>query len=401
MIAMNPGGVSTRILGLQVSSLVSIWFFLSAFYYAGNFLSGNLIVGVDEDLVHRLAKYAVALLICFVYLLVRPSWNLLSFYSFIAILSISFIFMAGSGLDVLYPVTLLLVICSFAGFTYISADLPDRDVSTILDYVIYSAFLVSLITFYEYYFMWPVLGGYWEATGGYRSVSTLLNPNNLGVYLGCALIILFLRKKFPLWIRVCFILSISAAMLMSGSRTAVVSLILPVLFGAIFNGFFKVRVKPLILLFLLSLCLLVYLSVNAFSFYDFGGRFSDMQTASIRLAKYSHFLLSFDYTYFTPDFNSARTYYVSESSYFHFLNSFGLLISLLFCVFCVFLFRPDLGRAKAGPSIRVLAFIFFYYLIVFFFENAFLSFPNNQLFFFAAGALMRPIKYTAEQKVYI
>lgn len=379
---------------LRVTTLLSLWFFLSAFYYLGNFLSGEVIVGLDESLVHKLLKYFFALFVCSLFLVYKKLWNLLFFYVCLSFFMVFFVFFGFDDLDVVYPIALLSVVFSFIGFTYISAGISEHDLSDVLDCIVLSAFLVSLISFYEYFFMWPILGGYWEATGGYRSISTLLNPNNLGVYLGAALIILILRPSFSPCLRVLVVFSISAALLMSGSRTAVVSLFMPVFIGAIFNGLLKSSAKLLLVLFLPFLGVLIGLILYASGVEGLGGRFSDMQTASIRLDKYGYFLSSFDYSYFFPDFSSSRFFYVSESSYFHFVNAFGLLVSFLFVLLLLCSFRPDFSRIGGSVSRKALFFVFIYYLIVFLFENALVSFPNNQLFFFAAGALLRPVRFS-------
>lgn len=395
----NLSGMKEKSGKLRIAKLLSLWFFLSAFYYLGSFLSGEVIVGLDESLAHKLLKYVFAFFVCSLFLVNKRLWNLLFFYVCLSFFMVFFVFFGFDGLDVVYPVALLVVVFSFIGFTYISAGISEHDLSDVLDCIVFSAFFVSLISFYEYFFMWPILGGYWEATGGYRSIATLLNPNNLGVYLGAALIMLIMRPRFSPYLRVLFVISILAALLMSGSRTAIVSLFFPVFIAILLSGSLKAGAKLFLALFLPFLAVLIGLIIYASGVEGLGGRFSDMQTASIRLDKYGYFLSSFDYSYFFPDFSLSRFLYVSESSYFHFVNTFGLLLSFLFVLLVLFSFRPDFSQVGDSVSRKALFFVFIYYLIVFLFENALVSFPNNQLFFFAAGALLRPVRFSMALKV--
>jgi len=387
---VDLGCVKEKLGRLRVAMLLPLWFFLSAFYYLGNFLTGRVLVELNDDLAHRLLKYVIAFFVCSFFVVSKRLWGVLFIYAFLSLCMVVFVFFGIYGLDVLYPIALLLVVFSFIGFTYISATISENDLSGVLDVIVISAFLVSIISFYEYFFMWSILGEYWKENGGYRSISTLLNPNNLGVYLGAALIILILRPRFSSCLRILFIFTVLAALLMSGSRTAIVSLFIPVFIGFFFNGSPRVSSRIYLLLFFSFLVFLVALIVH-FGGGGLGGRLSDMQSASIRLNKYIYFMSSFDYTYLFPDFSSSRFYYVSESSYFHFINAFGLLMSSLLAIVLLFFLRVDVSRVGDSLSRRVLLFVFIYYLTVFLFENAIVSFPNNQLFFFAAGALLRPV----------
>lgn len=365
------------------------WLFISAFYYLGNFISGQLLVPPDDDAVHRVMKYAIAFSVCAFFLYAYRLWAGFLLYTFIFFVFLPFLYWHVEGENVFYAVGLFLVIFSFAGFFFIAQQLTDTELNSVLNVFIISAFFVSLVSFYEYFFMWPVLGDYWLATGGYRSVSTLLNPNNLGIYLGAAIIVLLIRKPYSLIFRVMVGGVVFCALIMSGSRTALVSIIIPLFFALVFSRFLVVRVRVLILGFaglaLLSALLFVV------PWLDVASSFRGTETASIRLDKYAYFIGSFDSSYLEPDFSEERFFYTSENSYFHILNSLGLIFVLLLLLGGLF-FKLDTSRSKEDPSAKAVSYLLLYYLIAFCFENVIVSFPNNQLFFFAAGIFLQPLR---------
>lgn len=366
------------------------WFFASPFYYFWNFYTGSLIIDLDEGVFHRLLKYLVAISICAFFFLKRGYLHLLLIYLFLSIALTCFLFLGVYSYDVRTQVTLLLIFISFSGFMLFPTYMSDKELDLILDAVVISSVLVSLITFYEYFYMWPVLGDYWRATGGYRSVSTMLNPNNLGVYLGVCLLILLLHNKYSVFLRFLAVTIVAAAFVMSGSRTAVVSLVLPMFCGLLFLPDFKIRLNFLFFL----ICLGVFSIVSLFFVLHVdwlpSGRYFDMKTAIIRLDKYFSYLYLFDFSYIVPDFTSERSYYVSESSYFYFINTFGVIFSFFLILVYLIFFRLNNGFLSFNGPRRVLTFVVLYYIVCFLFENMIASFPNNQLFFFALGVILLP-----------
>lgn len=377
----NPKGVSVI--------LLKGWLFISAFYYLGNLISGQLLVPPDDDALHRIMKYAIAFSVCAFFLYAYRLWTGFLFCIFIFFVFLPFFYWYAEGENVVYAIGLFLVFFSFAGFFFIAQHLTNTELNGVLNIFIFSAFFVSLVSFYEYFFMWPVLGDYWLATGGYRSVSTLLNPNNLGVYLGGAIVVLLISKPYSLIFRMVVGGVVFCALIMSGSRTALVSVVVPLFFALVFSRFLVVRINVLILGFagLALLSALLFLA----PWLDVASGFRGTETASIRLDKYAYFISSFDSSYLEPDFSEDRFFYTSENSYFHMLNSLGLIVVLLLLLGGLF-FKLDTSRSKEGPSAKAMSYLFLYYLIAFCFENVIVSFPNNQLFFFAAGIFLQPLR---------
>lgn len=374
--------------------LLALWVFLSAFYYVGNLLSGNLLVGQSEDFFSRIIKYLVSFGFLVAAFFIFRLYSLLILVAFFSVVLLLLILLWILGYSVFTQMSLLLIFISFSGLVYFFQCLEQSDVEIILDSLVLSAFVVSIISFYEYFFMWPVLGEYWLATGGYRSVSTLLNPNNLGMYLGAALVVVSLRDRFHFLFRTLLFVVIFLALIMSGSRTALVSLIVPVSLGLLFSQGFKVKVTAFLLYGVFFFCLIVamFVFVLVDGVPDPSSRISDTYTASLRIEKYITYVTSIDTSYLLPDFIGERSYYVSESSYFYFINTFGIILLLFWLLVFSFLFRLRLASYGAGSASRVLKFLVLYYLIAFLFENMLASFPNNQLFFFALGSVLIPRK---------
>lgn len=370
--------------------IFAFWILISPFYYFWNFYTGNLISDIDEGLLHRLLKYFVSIFICVLFFLKRPNLTIIYLYSLLSIVWVVFLLFEFEGFDTRIQVALLLVLISFSGFMLLPSYMTDAQLVLILNVVVISAIFVSLISFYEYFFMWPVLGDYWNATGGYRSVSTMLNPNNLGVYLGVSLLILFLHKGFSVFWRVLAIAIILAALLMSGSRTAVVSILVPVFLGFVFSSGGKVRVGFLIAFIFASIFLLFFIAYFLTSDLMLSGRYLSSETAMIRLDKYFAYISMVDFSYVIPDFNFTRSFFVSENSYFYLLNTFGVALTVVVVVCYLTIFRINWRFTSESGVRRILALIVLYYIICFLFENMISSFPNNQFFFFALGAILLP-----------
>ena len=288
--------------------VIALWFLLSPFYYFSNFYTGDLISELDVGLFHRLLKYVVAALICILILLNRPNLIICFLYLFFSVCLLLFLFLGLEVFDTRIQIALLLVFVSFSGFMLLPSYLTDDQLNLILNSVVLSALFVSFISFYEYFYMWPVLGDYWRATGGYRSVSTMLNPNNLGVYLGASLLILLLYSKFTFFLRFSAIIIITCALLMSGSRTAIVSTVISLLFGLFFSQRFKVRLSYLLCFIIFLIVLFGFLVFVLMSGYLISDRYFNLETAFIRLDKYFSYLSMFDSSYFFPDFNFERSF---------------------------------------------------------------------------------------------
>ena len=369
-----------------LNSTLVVWVFLSAFYYVGNFIAGDLVADPSSNFYHKIFKYIVALVILLSFMLTYELWYLLLFYILSAIVLSSTLAMIYNGISVLGMIETLVVIISFAGFSYVGMILTRDTIKKIEISIILSAFIVSLISFYEYFYMWPVLGDYWRDTGGYRSVSTLLNPNNLGLYLGASIILIFITKEFSKIKKLIILSVICSSFIMTGSRTAWLSLYVIGSFAFLFNFGLNFSFRKLIIYMIVnSLLILMFFNVFVIGEVAMPERATDMYTAALRLEKYFSYLLNIDGTYLAPDFSGERIDRVSESSYFYYLNSLGIVAGFLYFLMAVSLLYLSIQTFSEEVYFSPFLVIFMYYMFAMLFENTLMSFPNNQLFFLVIG----------------
>lgn len=365
--------------------LLCSWVLASSLYYIGNLFSGDVWASRDSNEFHKAFKYAAAFLLSVSSLVLLRVGRLFFYYIFLALILFFFVCVWLLGWNVLYAIDFFIVFMSFVGMIVLVSSLDNNDLNLLVYVLIASGFFVGCFSLYEFFFLDAVLGSYWESTGGYRSISTLLNPNNLGLYVGAVILLLYksdagMRHKVLL---LCFFMVV---LMMSGSRTAVLALVASGVLNSVYLGEKRFRPVPM-LIWLVSIFLFGAIYIYLL---DVGGlpeRAVDMQTAFIRVEKYFQYLLDFDFEYIFPDVDEERVVLVSESSYFHALNSLGLfflsLIALSFFTF--FVVKPV--SSVGGWSVEAFRIVFVYYLIASFFENVFMSFPNNQLFFMSAGCV--------------
>lgn len=252
--------------------------------------------------------------------------------------------------------------------------------------VVATGVLLSFIAVIEVSLLSDIYASYWETTGGVRAVSTLLNPNNFGVYLGACLM-LYLVIPGAVWGRLLSAIAIVVGMYLSGSRTAWLAFIVVLIIWLLrFCIGRQVNISRLAFVFLaifagVALTLVLYNQSIGVE------RLQDFTFANIRVEKYLMYLSGFCSEYFYPDFDGARLHLVSESSYFLLINAFGLIglgcVVMLVC----FLYRLRVAWIPFFP------YLVLYYVIVGFFENIVNSFPNNQLLLLSLGSVvaLRPV----------
>jgi hypothetical protein len=273
-----------------------------------------------------------------------------------------------------------LVIVSLAATGLYVSSFDRNELKVCGNIIAYTGICVALVSYFEQFLFADRLSTYWEHTGGFRSVSTLLNPNNLGMYLAASAICLFFSPGIILVTRIFGSLLIFGAILLSGSRTAIASLLFASLLGFVYKGNMKLRQKGVLIV-----CFLIIVAIGlGFSSYDQLSaidRLSDLQTGDIRFQKYMTFLGEIHPGYLLPDFSGQRAWLTSESGYFHFFNSLGVILSssLLFSLLCHGRLRSPLISDHNG-SHRVFEVLLLFYAFAMISENVLMSFPNNQLF---------------------
>lgn len=370
-----------------VFRLFVAWVFLSAFYYVGNFIDGQIIVERSGGLAHKAFKYFAAMTLSAMFYFYHKDVQLLIQYAAIVLVIFAMGLCLFYGYNVIFSIDILIVFLSFIGLTYATSNFDSAQIDILIRAIVVSACIVSIVSYFEYYFMEPVLGDYWSRTGGFRSISTLLNPNNLGLFLGSALILLLFGNQFSTASRIVICSIIIGALLMSGSRTAFVSLSSALSLGFVYRGagrFNTTKLLKFIILISIIIFMLTLLVLNGVI--SLPERATDMYTAHLRIEKYFEYLTSADSTYLFPDFNLERIDMVSESAYFHFVNALGLLLFGVVLISLILFFRPAwLVNLFSNSSHRCFDIVVFYYLVAMLFENVFMSFPNNQTFFISFG----------------
>jgi len=363
------------------------WILFSAFYYAPNLISGELITGREDNVFHKAFKYIAALLMVFIYIISNK--NAMLFFQGILLLIMAAIFaiLVYEGINVIFGLETIVVLTTFIGLSYIAAGLNQNQINVLIRIFIFSAFLISFISYFEYFLFDQILGDHWRSTGGFRSVSTLLNPNNFGVYLGAAMVILVFSTVHGVKTKFIFGIIILGALYLSGSRTAWVVLGFIVIIGLVHRGGVTVNLRSILQIFALALIIAFGVLVAILNQTDLiNERLTNFETAEIRIEKYFEFILNADASYLLPDASESRVVLVSESGYFHFINSVGAVVAI--SIGAILLLNIRVGwviSLFSRSSNRSFALLTLYYAIASFFGNVLMSFPNNQMFFIAVG----------------
>jgi len=374
----------------KIFFFLCFWLIIASLYYAPNLIEGQLLVDRDENIVSRAAKYVIGIFFLVAYIIAYKDGRALIHGILLGILLIVFAIVELSGYNVTFGFDVLVVLLSFYGMIYIASRFNLSEIDIFGKIIIYSGFFISIISYFEYSIFESILGGFWDKTGGFRSVSTLLNPNNLGIYLSAALILLFFSVNIKFKIKLVIGAVVVGALFLSGSRTAWFSLIIATLFGIVYRGSGAVNVMATLrsLFFIASIAaiLFIFFYMSIFSITD---RMSDPYTFLLRIEKQFQFLYNFGIDYLYPDLRESRVALVSESGYLHLINSLGLLCAVI--VLFIFLFFVRISWIqilfKSGIS-RAYSVLILFYFIASFFENILMSFPNNQLFFLVVGVLI-------------
>ncbi|ALQ02326.1 O-antigen ligase family protein [Pseudomonas brassicacearum] len=358
-------------------AVISLWLVISTIYYIEFLFSGNILASRDDHLFHKMAKYLVTLGVSMA-LMLRSGCYLSSLIYGMALFLVCIIYSIFP--DSLWLIEALIVFFSMSGMALLLGSCTEKQRHVLVGAILFGAFCAGVMSFYEMHFLVELYQGYWAQTGTIRSISTLFNPNNLGLYMGASLILLF-GYKVSLVLRGILFLPIFYGFCMSGSRTA---------WMALFITFFvycllELRRANIKIIFGLAVAFL-FLSFGVAYFIVVGEfyapeRMLNFDSALIRFERYFEFVQNFDLTYFLPDSEGARLGLVSESAYFTLMNSLGALGFMLFLVFVVFIFKARSGVDR-DVSFKL---VFWYYVVCALFENTLNSFPNNQMFFISMG----------------
>jgi hypothetical protein len=370
--------------------LLCIWLFVSAFYYADTLFSGVFVLDMEEGFSHKLSKYVVCALISFCLILKSRSLFVGGASAIMFSLLVLQLLLLGS--PNLFSTTVLTLI-TMAGLSCTLQIYP-RSTRLIARSIVWSAALVGCISGVELTLLAENFISYWTSTGGVRSISTMFNPNNLGLYLGAALILLPWATQSGLAM-ISLAMPILFGFAVSGSRTAWFSLAVCLLALLLAPKSGK-ELRRTIFKYKKTMWLVAVGMLAVGSFFintiaeigiDSEGRGTDLYTASIRWTNFVAYLEQIDEYSLFPDINDRRVDLIQDNAYLIVFNTFGLILC--------FILSLTLLNLKRGPPLADngnLAWIvlFFYYLISGLSGSFINSFPNNQLFFIALGASFVP-----------
>jgi hypothetical protein len=218
-----------------------------------------------------------------------------------------------------------------SGLIILLTSLDDISLEKIPYLLVWTGVVVGVFSFIEIFFYGDLFVEHWSRTGGMRSISTLFNPNNLGLYLGMCLIFLTGINYRPLK-KLIISLPIIFGFVLSGSRTAWVAFIATIFFSNLYSfikykntDFAVIRIRTLLLLIFLGFFATTINNIE-WSHQDSSQlqlREIDMETANIRLENFSAYVESIDYSIFIPDLDAIRTHLISDCAYLVILNSRG------------------------------------------------------------------------------
>lgn len=371
-----------------------LWLILSAFYYVDHLFSPSFYFGYDEGVFHKVLKYIVCFSLGFYLCITARAYGLL-FFSGLLVLVASFFVINSGSLEI---ATLSMMITGvMLPFALIPALWTDR-LLLIGRVVVLCGAVVGIFSIIELTIISSRFESYWNSTQSIRSISTLFNPNNLGLYVGAALLLLPYMQLKTLTSSLCGALLIFA-LVVSGSRTAWVALIVVFVYALLvsadarklFFSMFHKKMPQLILTGVaFAIIYVIYLVFGATPNFEIAHRGTDLYTASVRLGNLQSFIDLVDVGLFLPDTQGVRANFIQDNFYLVVLNSFGILGLFLFLIFFMTYFS---FWSKSKPELFPWKLIFVFYMVSGLSGSQLNSFPNNQLFFISIGAvwIYRPI----------
>lgn len=361
---------------LDKKSLFLFWLIVSSVYYLENLFTGDVLGVREVSFFSLILKYMVCLIFSIYAFRENP---LYVFTTFVVLIACVALFLGSSSDNVGYVVVMMVILSCFFGMPAFFSRVLFEHEATVIRVLIFSGFLVSLLSIYQYLFLQNIYFDYWRKIGAVRLNSSLLNPNNMGVFVSaCFLLLLVSIEAFvvKLMLAPFFIFSI----VMSGSRTAILAFLVVFIVSKA-STFCVTYLKSVVFLF----CSVVVFILTLFFYYKGYGevRAFDFSSDGGRLSMQMDFISGFDLSYFYPDFHSERYLLIQESSYLMLLNSIGVIGILFLLLFFVVFYRVEVKDTKFKT-------LFYYYIIVLFMSNFLNSYPNNLLFFISLGCLISP-----------
>ncbi len=345
-------------------------------------------MGYDEGTLHKVLKYFACLLLSVYFCFAARAWGLL-FFSGLMLLLAAFFAIDGGGLQV--ATVSFMVVGTMTPFILIPKLWAGR-LLLIGRIIVVCGALVGVFSVIEMTLLTSLFESVWASTGSIRSISTLFNPNNLGLYAGAALVLLPYMQLKTIWTSLCSALLVFS-LVASGSRTAWVSLVIVVIYALIasanarawlLKGMFNRLPQLLVFSVLLVSIYVIYNLYSVPTDIDVTNRGADLYTASIRWENFLTFLTLVDGSVFFPDVTGVRADYIQDNFYLVVINSFGVIGVLVFVTFWATHFSLIQNK---NPDLFPWKLVFVFYMVSGLSGSQLNSFPNNQMFFLSMGAI--------------
>lgn len=369
-------------------ALLVLWLVASAFYYIQQLFSPSFYLGYDEGTLHKVLKYFVCLTLSVYFCLAARAYGLMLFCGLLLLLAGFFAIDRGS----LEIATLSIMVAgTMTPFILIPALWEDR-LLLIGRVIVLCGAGVGIFSIIEITVLASLFESAWASTGSIRSISTLFNPNNLGLYVGVALILLPYMRLKTLWTALCGAL-LTFSFVASGSRTAWVSLVIVLTCALVVSAdargrFFGLLHRHLSKLLLTGVALAavyaIYLTFSTPPQVEVTHRGADLYTASVRWSNFLSFLNLIDGGVLIPDTLGERADLIQDNFYLVVLNSFGIVGLTAFLTVLATHFSP---WRNPNPELFPWKLVFVFYMVSGLSGSQLNSFPNNQLFFLSMGAL--------------
>lgn len=421
-----------RVPALQHSSehatLITViigWIYLSSIYYSPTLFSANFTSPYTAYVPHKAAKYIAAAILCVFLARSLEYYRIFILSGVLALFGLTVVFVNSA---ITSTAVTLLANASFAGFLLVIAS-SDRNSWRITRAIIWSGAIVGLGSIVEMALFQETMAEYLKHAGRPRSISTLLNPNNLGVYQGACLLLwgyFFIQGRVSLIPGVLIVFALVA----SGSRTAFLSLLVACVAASLWDRSLFIAIwrrrwqccAALLMIMISSAMAFILVGSAANNPYikhtqpiqqvqseslsdqslDLGSsghvdqgssqyeetkppaaKIADLTTLHHRLDLLTQYLPLVDISTLAPDFREKRSQVIHDNAYLSMLNSHGALLLVLLC--WAWRRRPIFSTSIPADDLRAYRHVTIFYLISGLSNSFINSFPNSQLFFIAAG----------------
>jgi len=385
---MKPTALAIRI-RRALLLLLLVWIMASPLYYIEHLFSPSFYMGYDEGVLHKTVKYVICVFFTLALCLVGRAYSMLLGIMLMILMSILLVMNRG-GLEI--STLSILITAAMVSFALVPT-IWETELRRIARIAVYAGTLVGVFSVLELTILAHLFESYWTSTNAIRSISTMFNPNNLGMYTGACLLLLPFIGLRPIPMSVCGAL-ICFALIASGSRTAWVSAMVVLGYQFLTSKNLRISIIRLIRHHTLHLILpaIAFAAVTAayqvfnteMPEIEVANRGADLYTASVRVDNFIHFIKAIDIGIFLPDLVGQRADFIQDNLYLVVLNSFGVIGIIMFLIF---FFTHFSLRNSTNPDMAPWKLIFAFYMLSGMGGSPLNSFPNNQMFFLSLGAV--------------